>query len=62
MYLKDSILGPLLFLFYINDLPNITNNKPKTFLFAEYTSIIITNPNPLALTNEIKKLFKDTND
>jgi hypothetical protein len=38
-------LGPLFFLFYINDLPKATNNKSIQILFADDTIILITSPN-----------------
>ena len=44
---QESILGPLFFLFYINDLPNIIKINSKPVIPADDTSIIITSPSPI---------------
>jgi hypothetical protein len=49
-------------LFYTNYLPKNTTNKYKTVIFADYTSIIVTNSNLLVFTNEMNKIFKEIND
>ena len=42
---QGSILGPLIFLLYINDLPGIINNTFKPTISADDTNIILTHSN-----------------
>jgi len=51
---QRSILGSLLFLLYINDLLQITNENSKIVLFADDTSMIIINPSPSNFEKKIK--------
>ena len=50
---QGSILGPLLFLLYVNDLPNVINNS-KVYLFADDTTLV-------AIDRSLKKLSDDFN-
>jgi hypothetical protein len=54
-------LGPLLFLLYVNDLPNDIGNKAKPILFADDTSILITASDTAKLQNDVNIVFEQIN-
>jgi len=56
-----SLLGPSVFLVFTNDLPKISNDNSNIVLFADYTSIIIANPNHTNFKNIVIKIFQDIN-
>jgi len=55
-------LGPLIFVIYINDLPNLASTGTKILLCADDTSIIVTSSNLENFETKIDNIFGDINN
>jgi hypothetical protein len=54
---QGSVLGPLLILLYINELPNAIIHNATPILFVEDTSILITSQNVYKFQNDLNTAF-----
>ena len=53
------MLGPLLFLLYVNDIINCTEKKFKTRLFVDDTNIFISADTAIELKTQMRKALND---
>jgi mannose/fructose/N-acetylgalactosamine-specific phosphotransferase system component IID len=58
---QGSILGPLLFLLYVNGIPNVISDISNPVLYADDTSLIITNSNSQMLEKNINTAILQLN-
>jgi hypothetical protein len=58
---QGSILCPLLFLLYVNDMPNVISDISKPVLYADDTSLIITNSDTQLFEKDINSTIQRLN-
>ena len=56
--LQGSVLGPLLFLLFINDMPNYIEHG-RVVMFADDSSVVVSARNPEELSELIKTVITD---
>ncbi len=59
---QGSVLGPLVFLIYTNDIVNITKRNVKIRLFTDDTNVFVSTTSPLELTKIMKQVLHDLFD
>ena len=59
---RGSVLGRLLSLIFINDLPKFVNDKSVPILFADDTSFLVSHPKPMVFYNIFNTVFQTLSD
>jgi hypothetical protein len=59
---RGSVLGPLFFLLFISDIIKVPSKGPNIFLYADYTSIIVTNPEYNGYKSIMNKTFQEVKE
>jgi hypothetical protein len=54
---QGSVLGPLLFIIYINDLPKILEANSMPVLFADDASVLYSHTDPLQFKNKLYEVY-----
>ena len=60
-YSMGSVLGPLSFLIYVNDISKSVSDKSSPILFADDTSFIIANRNEIEFRFNTNEIFNEIN-
>jgi hypothetical protein len=61
VFLRDQYLALCIFLLYINGLPHSINKNNKIVVFADDTSMIISNPDPINFRDDVNKILQSFN-
>jgi hypothetical protein len=56
---EGSILGPLLFSLYINDLPAVISNTSKPTLFADDINLVLGSPDLMQLRSILVAVLRE---
>jgi hypothetical protein len=59
---QGSVLGPFLFILYINDLPKVASRNTSITLYADDTSVLVTHYDNADFKIAMNKIFLDINE